>query len=835
MFTRRYWIKIMENLITDKTEKEVYLDKDMQLPLHPVVYSEVKLKDHFWLPRLKTQKKRTLPFALEKTKAAVENLRKCGAFLNGDKSELPFPHRFVSSDLYKVMEGAACLLMLDKDDALEKEMDQIISVIEQAQQEDGYLYVAHICGVSVQEEMGKRPYDYVVHSHELYNMGHLYEGAVAYYLATGKRNWLDVAEKSAVHINQVFFEGDPNYNDGKPINQAPGHQEIEIGLCKLYSVTGNALYLNMARRFLDIRGVSYKMDPDGKGVMSPEYAQQHQPVSEQDSAIGHAVRAGYMYAGMADVGALLQEGVYDEALDRIWRNLIDTKMHITGGLGAIHGIEGFGDPYDLPNKEAYNETCAAIANVFFNYRMFLRHRDAAYFDVAEVALFNNALAGVNLAGDRFFYVNPLEADGNLLFNHGNAGRAPWFDCACCPSNIARLMPQVGGYMYASTESEIYFLLYGSNEVEIECMQQPVLIQQESNYPFEGGIKITLSMPADAAFDLKLRIPTWTGSQFLPGELYSYCDDQESAWTLKVNGARIAAPVEKGFAQVSRCWTDGDVIELNLPMPVRYSTCISEVQANMDRLAVTRGPLVYCAEEIDNATRIQRYVVSNPADAADIYTSSMDTKPLAGMTSIDIPASVLIDDQIEVSRLSLIPYFAWNNRGNASMNVWFPRTRELAEKAIDEATAYDVSKIGEISVSSCAAEGSVDAMIMGNRPQSSADESLPYWASLPEEGVEQFIEFKFYRANMVDSLGVYWVDDGADIGPPKKWKLSYLKGGEWHPFKLYVTDFFGVDTNRYVVVHPAAPLHCDGLRLEITPQELKAVGLFDIDLQVRQNV
>ena len=397
------------------------------------------------------------------------------------------------------------------------------------------------------------------------------------------------------------------------------------------------------------------------------------------------------------------------------------------------------------------------------------------------------------------------------------------------------MPQVGGYMYASTESEIYFLLYGSNEVEIECMQQPVLIQQESNYPFEGGIKITLSMPADAAFDLKLRIPTWTGSQFLPGELYSYCDDQESAWTLKVNGARIAAPVEKGFAQVSRCWTDGDVIELNLPMPVRYSTCISEVQANMDRLAVTRGPLVYCAEEIDNATRIQRYVVSNPADAADIYTSSMDTKPLAGMTSIDIPASVLIDDQIEVSRLSLIPYFAWNNRGNASMNVWFPRTRELAEKAIDEATAYDVSKIGEISVSSCAAEGSVDAMIMGNRPQSSADESLPYWASLPEEGVEQFIEFKFYRANMVDSLGVYWVDDGADIGPPKKWKLSYLKGGEWHPFKLYVTDFFGVDTNRYVVVHPAAPLHCDGLRLEITPQELKAVGLFDIDLQVRQNV
>ena len=835
MLTGRYWIKVMENLITDQIQRGVPQDKDIQVPLHPVVFSEVKLTDHFWLPRLRTQKKRTLPFALEKTKAAVENLRKCGAFLRGDKAELPFPHRFVSSDLYKVMEGAAYLLMLDKDDVLEKEMDQIISVIEQAQQEDGYLYVAHTCGVSVQEEMGMRPYDYVVHSHELYNMGHLYEGAVAYYLATGKRNWLDVAEKSAVHINQVFFEGEPNYNDGNPINQAPGHQEIEIGLCKLYSVTGNELYLNMARRFLDIRGVSYKMDPDGEGVMSPEYAQQHQPVSEQVEAVGHAVRAGYMYAGMADVGALMQEGLYDKALDRIWRNLIDTKMHITGGLGAIHGIEGFGDPYDLPNKEAYNETCAAIGNVFFNYRMFLRHRDAAYFDVAEVALFNNALAGVNLAGDRFFYVNPLEADGNLLFNHGNAGRAPWFDCACCPSNIARLMPQVSGYMYASTESEIYFLLYGSNEVELECMQQPVLIQQESNYPFEGDIKITLSMPSDAAFDLKLRIPTWTGSQFLPGELYSYCDDQESAWTIKVNGSLISAPLEKGFAQVSGDWKDGDVIELNLPMPARYSTCISEVQANIDRLAITRGPLVYCAEEIDNTTLIQRYVVSDPADSVDIVTSIMDTKPLAGMPSITIPATILIDDQIEASRLSLIPYFAWNNRGNASMNVWLPRTRELAQKAIEEATAHDVSKIGEVRASSCAAEASVDAMIMGNRPQSSADESLPYWASLPEKGVEQFIDFNFYRINMVESLGVYWVDDGADIGPPKKWKLSYLKGGEWHPFKLYVTDFFGVDTNRYVVVHPAAPLHCDGLRLEITPQELKAVGLFDIDLQVRQNV
>jgi len=349
-------------------------------PIVPVPFNAVELRDAFWLPRLHTQKERTLPFALEKTEDAVENLRRCGEYRKGNRDELPFPHRFVSSDLYKVMEGAAYLLMLDRDPELEAQIDRIIEIIAKAQEDDGYLYVAHQCHIAFPSEMGETPYSWVVHSHEVYNMGHMYEGAVAYYQATDKRAWLDVAERSAQHINRVFFEGDPNYNDGKPVNQAPGHQEVELALCKLHRATGKPLYLEMARRFLDIRGVTYR--PDGEGTLAPEYAQQHRPVAEQESAVGHAVRAAYMYAGMAEVGAMTGDNCYDVALDRIWRNMVDTRMHITGGLGAVRGIEGFGPEFDLPNQDVYLETCAAIANVFFNYRMFLLHRDAAYFDVA---------------------------------------------------------------------------------------------------------------------------------------------------------------------------------------------------------------------------------------------------------------------------------------------------------------------------------------------------------------------------------------------------------------------------------------------------------------------
>jgi DUF1680 family protein len=650
--------------------------------LTPIPFNQVDLADDFWLPRLKTQKETLVPFALDKTRPAVENLEKAGQFLKGDTTDLPFPHRYISSDLYKVMEGAALLLMENPDPALEARMDSIIDIIASAQKEDGYLYVAHTTGVSKDHDhwggggMGDKPYSFVLHSHELYNMGHMYEAAIAYYQATGKDQWLKVAEKNAQHINRVFFEGDPNYNDGQPVNQAPGHEEIELALVKLYRVTDNQLYLEMAQKFLDIRGKTYV--PDGEDYLSPTYAQQHKPVAEQEEAVGHAVRAAYLYSGMADVGALTGTDAYNEALDKIWHNIVDTKMHITGGLGAMHGIEGFGPEYVLPNKEAYNETCAAVGNVFFNYRMFLLHKDARFLDVAEVALYNNALAGVNLAGNEFFYVNPLEADGETDFNHGSPGRSPWFNTACCPSNIARLIPQVSGMMYAFGGADIYLAFYASSSTTVPLADGEVDIVQASDYPFDENIRLTVKPQTPQTFSLKLRIPSWAREQFVPGELYDYVQPAMIPWSVKVNGENIEVPLENGFATIQREWQPGDEVELYLPMPVRFNQCNEKVEANRGRIAVTRGPLVYCAEGVDNGGAVQRFFMDKIPDPASVSVSPMDTGVLENIIRIDFPAKVKNEDGVvEEENLTLVPYYAWDNRGDGSMMVW------LTYQSIDE--------------------------------------------------------------------------------------------------------------------------------------------------------
>ena len=583
-----------------KTEPDSTPDNAILQP-HP--FHKVRLTDNFWAPRLETQRATLIPFALEKTQPAVENLKKTANFLKGIPDELPFPHRYISSDLFKVMEGVAYLLMDNRSPAIEMQMDSIINIIADAQQDDGYLYVAHITGVSKDHDhwggggMGDQPYSFVVHSHELYNMGHMYEAAIAYFQATGKDKWLKVAEKNAAHINQVFFEGDPNYNNGKAVMQAPGHQELELALVKLYRLTGKELYLKMARKFLDIRGITYA--PDGDKYLKPTYAQQHLPVNDQKEAVGHAVRAAYMYAAMADVDALSGDTLYTEALENIWHDIVDRKLHLTGGIGAMHGIEGFGPAYELPNAEAYNETCAAVANVFWNYRMFLRHKEGRFMDVAEIALLNNALAGVNLEGNRFFYVNPLEADGVHPFNHGNAGRSPWFNTACCPSNIARLIPQVSGMLYAYTNQEIYVNFYASNNTEIPLENGMVQLIQESNYPFDGAVNITVQPRQQQKFTLKLRIPGWLEAQFVPGELYHYKNKTENTFQLSLNNEMIEVTPEKGFVAITRNWQPGDKIRLTLPMPIRFNDCNEQVAANLNKLAVTRGPLVYCAESIDN--------------------------------------------------------------------------------------------------------------------------------------------------------------------------------------------------------------------------------------------
>ncbi len=803
-------------------------------PLKPVPFNEVRLEDNFWLPRLKIQAEATVPHALKETEPAVERLRMCADFLKNCGGPKPKPHRFISSDLFKVMEGAAYTLMITPNPALEKKMDEIIDTIAAAQQDDGYLYVSHTCGNPNPRGMGETPYSWVVHSHELYNMGHMYEGAIAYYLATGKDKWLKVAEKSARHINKIFFEGDPNYNNGKPVMQAPGHEELELALCKLYRVTGKKLYLDMAKKFLDIRGVTYC--PQEEGVMSPTYAQQHKPVVEQEKAVGHAVRAGYLYAGMADVSALTGDMAYAKAAEKIWHDIVDTKMHIIGGLGATHGIEGFGPAYVLPNRDTYNETCAAVANVLFNFRMYLLHKDAKYFDVAEVALLNNSLAGISLKGDTFFYVNVLEADGIKKFNHGSAGRSPWFGCACCPSNLARLMPQISGYMYSYTDDEIYLGLYGSSQTEISMPGGKVGINQVSNYPFDGRIALEMNPSKRQKFTLKLRIPTWAREKFVPGKLYSYIDDMDPLWTIEVNDKKVNAEVNKGFASIRRNWKRGDKVELDLPMLVRFNEAIYEVEANRNRIAITRGPLVYCAEQADNENKkVQRFFIPKPCNPEKVNMDTIQDGLLKGVLVASIPGREVVEGTSRATTIKMIPYYAWNNRGEDSMIIWIPCNEELAAKSMIS-NLLTQSQYGKVLATHTHEGNTVAAVVDGILPQKSSDQTCPRWTSLPFKNRRQDISIEFPKTKKVESISIYWYEDTKDgkVKLPREWWVDYkTDGDEWRRMEKYVTDFYGLERDAFNYVRPAAMLTCDAIRISVLPQVGYCMGIHEIQLDIEE--
>jgi DUF1680 family protein len=711
------------------------------------------------------------------------------------------------------------MIQAEPNPKIEKYMDKLIKIIGSSQQEDGYLYASH--QVKWPERMmGDKPYSYVLHSHELYNMGHMYEAAVAYLQATGKDSFLKISEKSAQHINQVFFLGDPNYNDGKPVNQAPGHQEIEIGLMKLYRATGKKLYLDMAKKFLDIRGITFKTD--GDGVFSATYAQQHKPVAQQEKAVGHAVRAGYLYSAMAEVDSVLGEDTYSKALNKIWHNIVDTKMHITGGLGAVHGIEGFGPDYVLPNKSAYNETCAAVANVFFNYRMFLKYKDAKYIDVAEISLLNNSLSGVSLDGVTFFYQNPLEVTKNYR------QRSKWFGCACCPANISRLIPQVSGYMYTHTDDEIYTVLYGSSHTDIPLKSGMVHIDQKSDYPFEGKISIDVQPEKKQEFTLYLRIPTWAGKKFVPGKLYSYSQPSEP-WYVKINNKKISVSPKKGFIALKRLWKEGDKVELYLPMEIKVNQCIKKVEANLDRVAITRGPLVYCAEEKDNQGIVQRFFLE-PDDISGVEDEKKFTRGIMkGITAINIPAKELKIKIVQNSKLTMIPYYAWANRGNGSMNVWFGIKEKQAKIDYSKITE---KKFHKVTASHTWWDNSVKAIREYNDPESSYDTSIPRWTSWPQKGEKQWVKIDLGKKKKVTRVAVYWYDDRGGVQVPGSWFLESptTRGDRWKKIEIYNTDQYSSLKDVFNSVQPAKELTTRYIRINMTPQHSKTtVGILSVQI------
>ncbi len=797
--------------------------------LKPVSFDKVDLQDNFWKSRMELQKKVLVPVAFERTSVGLENLRRAGKILKGEKTKLPNKSRFDTSDLYKVLEGAAYLLKLDRDEKLEAKIDEIADIIKSAMEPDGYIYPP----ITANTIPFKR-YQDILHNHELYNMGHLYEASVAYYLATGKTNLLDIAKTNASHINKVFFiGGDKKYNNASPVNQAPGHQEIELALVKMYNITGDKLYLEMAKKFLDIRHHTFVRKDKivrSKGIkpahLEGSYAQQHQPIRQQRKAVGHAVRATYMYSAMADVGSQTEDASYTPALKAIWKDIVNTKMHITGGLGAVAGIEGFGDEYVLPNETAYDETCAAIGNILFNYRMFLLERNAKYIDVAEIALFNNTLCGVSLSGDKFFYANPLES-------YGNVSRSHWFGCACCPTNIARIIPQVSGMMYAHEKNDIYCALYASSSVDIPLKSGEVNLKQVSDYPFDENVEISVSPRYNKQpFTLKLRIPTWTQHQFVVGQLYSYIGEVPEnlqSWSVSINGKPQKLIVENGFISIKRKWKKGDVVKLFLPMPVRFNKSIERVVENRGRIAITRGPLVYCAESIDNIAPANVWSVSEQKQYPII-----DKQKVGILKGIDIIKNIdakYIDKngKINTGKLTLIPYYAWNNRGASTMNVWFIDNEKSLKNLPLERVYKKPSIVKRATATHTFSGDNIKHTYNGNRPQNSSDGTIGRWTSFPQVSKSQTLTYEFKKPTKLAEIAVYWYQDSAGIRFPKSWNIQYCDvKGKWQNFPIYLTDSYSILKNQYNAVHPTGgTITATSVKINIVPMPQYAVGILQV--------
>jgi hypothetical protein len=627
-------------------------------PVQPVDFTRVDITDDFWAPRLETNRKVTIPYAFDMCEETgrIKNFEIAGGLTKGESFCSAYP--FDDSDVYKIIEGASYSLQVHPDPELEKYVDSLIVNIAAAQEEDGYLYTARTMDSKepVRWVEGNR-WSNLYLGHELYNAGHLYEAASAHYLATGKRSLLDAALKNADLIVSVFG---PEKKYG-----VPGHQVIEIGLAKLYRITGKQKYLDLAKFFLDQRGRSEHRELFGK------YSQDHKPVVEQEEAVGHAVRAVYMYSGMADVASLTGDREYIQAIDRIWNNVVSKKMYLTGGIGATGSGEAFGGNYELPNAAAYAETCAAIGNVFWNHRMFLLHGDAAYMDVLERILYNGALSGVSLEGNRFFYPNPLTS-------YGQHERSPWFTCACCPSNITRFMPSIPGYVYAVRNGDLYVNLFIQGESRVEVQGRNVKLLQETRYPWDGNIILNVEPDAPRNFDLYIRIPGWARNQPVPSDLYRFMQKDQGAVTLAVNGKEVNWEAEKGYARINRTWNPGDRVELYLPMPVRRVLSHPEVAANRDRVALQRGPVVFCAEWPDNKGLARNLVLPDDAELQSKFRPDM----FDGVQVITGKVPALMEEPDgSLSEFKqdfcAIPYYAWAHRGKGEMMVWLARIPDEA--------------------------------------------------------------------------------------------------------------------------------------------------------------
>ena len=783
-------------------------------PVQPVPFTAVKLTDMFWAPRIEVNRTATIPVAFEQCERTnrVDLFVRAAQVLRGEEpaNRDPPGYPFDDTDVYKVIEGASYTLSVHPDPKLDAYVDSLIVKIAAAQEPDGYLYTTRTINPK-QPHRWAGPERWVLErddSHELYNLGHLFEAATAHYLATGKKSLLNVAIKAADLLVNTFGPGKRS--------TWPGHQITEMGLVKMARVTGNQQYVALAKFLLDERGPGPLPQGERANPRGLEYNQAQQRVIDQTEPVGHAVRATYMYSGMADVAALTGDPTYVNAINTIWTNTVTKKLYITGGIGASGAGEAFGSHYQLPNMSAYNETCASVGMDYWNHRLFLLHGDAKYIDVMERTLFNGLISGVSLDGKTFFYPNPLES-------RGQHQRSPWFGVACCPSNISRFLPSVPGYVYAKTKDAIYVNLYvqGTGDITLDGNRK-VHLTQQTRYPWDGAIKLTVAPEHAGTFAINMRIPGWAREEPVPGDLYRFIDKAPAA-TIKVNGAAVPLTLDKGYVRLARAWKTGDVVELNVPMPVRRIAAHDKVEDDAERVALQRGPIVYAAEWPDNPNGHVRNLVLPDANR---MTSEFRPALLNGVevitgrvlaTSFNEKGAVQKVEQ----DLIAIPYATWANRGPGEMIVWLPRTEAKARP-----TPYPTIATAAQVTASAPGQGrgkSPRAINDGEDPRSSDDPSsyFDWWPTLGSK--MEWVEMTFAKPVPVSESSVYWFDDtgrGA-VRVPASWRILYKDGEAWKPVET--TDTYGVARDAFNRV-TFKPVTTGALRIEVAMQPKFSVGL-----------
>jgi len=649
-------------------------------PISQVPFTAVKVTPNtFWGDRIKAAREVTIPLAFSKCESEhrYKNFEMAAYTLQHpnhpglqtkewDVSKF-MGFSFDDTDVYKTIEGASYVLQTYPDEKLKAYIDSVLDVVGAAQEPDGYLYTARTINPEHPHQWsGKKRWeveDFL--SHELYNLGHMVDAACAHYQATGSDKFLNIAKRYA---DCVIREVGPKAGQACVV---PGHQIAEMALARLYVLTGEKKYLDEAKYLLDYRGKTGRRDL---------YSQSDKPVVEQTEAWGHAVRAGYMYAGMADVAALTGDKDYLKAIDMIYNNIVSKKYYITGGVGARHEGESFGADYELPNLTAYNETCAAISMVYLFHRMFLLHGDAKYIDCMERTLYNGVISGMSVDGGRFFYPNPLSSDGKYAFNADNTvERQPWFGCACCPSNLSRFIPSFPGYMYAVKDRKLYVNLFAGNTATMQIEGKDVVLEQQTNYPWDGDITLKIQKNQAKAFSLAIRIPGWL-TKPVPSDLYAFADGGQNSYSIMVNGQSVDGILENGYLVINRTWKKGDVVTIKFDMPVRAVKANDKVVDDRGKIAVERGPLVYCAEGIDNqGFSIFNFLMPQQPQFT-VSDCRIDGKRdvTFSVKAISVKGNAVEQDAqgtpvVKAATLTMIPYYAWNHRGSGLMEVWMPQT------------------------------------------------------------------------------------------------------------------------------------------------------------------